>query len=252
MIEINFTLGPAIVAGFLATLGATTAFGFAIAVVVIAFAIFLASPTLRYFRRSGPGKRSLLGPLAEPRLILLFAATFGNALCYGLLEVGYPAYATALGLPALAGAILAVNSLGSAIGGGLFGGLHFKAPVERQFACVMALMALPVFLHAWVSAPVAFGVVAFFAGALIAPSIASQSVLVSRLAPAQYATEAFTWSSTFIVGGLGSGLALGGFLAETVGLRSVFVTGGGVMATMAVVALLVTAPRAAKPLRAER
>jgi MFS family permease len=252
MIEINFTLGPAIVAGFLATLGATAAFGFAIAVVVIAFAIFLASPTLRYFKRSASIRRSLLGPLGEPRLILLFTATFGNALCYGLLEVGYPAYATTLGLPALAGALLAVNSLGSATGGGLFGGLHFKAPVERQFACVMALMALPVLLHAWVSVPVAFGAVAFLAGALIAPSIACQSVLVSRLAPSHYATEAFTWSSTFIVSGLGAGMALGGFLVETTGYRSVFATGAAVVATMAVVALLVTAPRQAKAARAGR
>jgi predicted MFS family arabinose efflux permease len=250
MIEINFTLGPAIVAGILATLGATMAFGFAIAVVVVAFLIFFASPALRYFKRSAPMVRSLLGPLAEPRLVLLFAATFGNALCYGLLEVGYPAYGTSLGLPAIAGILLAVNSLGSALGGALFGGLHFKAPVERQFACVMALMAVPVLLHAYVSTPLAFGVVAFLAGALIAPSIASQSVLVSRLAPSHYATEAFTWSSTFIVSGLGSGMALGGFLVETASLGSVFVTGASVVGTMAVIAFLVTAPRAAKSARA--
>jgi MFS family permease len=180
--------------------------------------------------------------LGEPRLILLFAATFANALCYGLLEVGYPAYATALGSPALAGAFLAVNSLGSALGGGLFGGLHFKVPVERQFAFVMALMALPVLLHAWVDMPAAFGLVAFLAGALIAPSIACQSVLVSRLAPSHYATEAFTWASTFIVSGLGTGMALGGFLVETTGYRSVFATGAAVVGAVAAIALVITAP----------
>jgi predicted MFS family arabinose efflux permease len=116
----------------------------------------------------------------------------------------------------------------------------------------MAMMALPVFLHAWVSAPLAFGLCAFFAGALIAPSIASQSVLVSRLAPSHYATEAFTWSSTFIVSGLGTGMALGGLLVETVSLGSVFVTGGSVVAGMAVIALLVTAQRPAKPVQAQR
>ena len=52
-----------------------------------------------------------------------------------------------------------------------------------------------------VASPVLFAIVAFFAGTLIAPSIASQSVLVSRLAPSHYATEAFTWSTTFIVAG---------------------------------------------------
>jgi len=59
-------------------------------------------------------------------------------------------------------------------------------------------------LHWFVDVPFAFAVVAFVAGAAIAPSIACQSVLVSRLAPSHYATEAFTWSSTFIVSGLGA------------------------------------------------
>jgi predicted MFS family arabinose efflux permease len=91
-----------------------------------------------------------------------------------------------------------------------------------------------------VSTTLAFGVVAFLAGALIAPSIASQSVLVSRLAPSKYATEAFTWSTTFIVSGLGAGMALGGFLVEHVSLRAAFATGSAIVAAMALLALTIT------------
>ena len=72
--------------------------------------------------------------------------------------------------------------------------------------------------------------VAFLAGASIAPSIACQSVLVSRLAPAQYATEAFTWSSSFILLGLGAGMALGGWLIEASGPKSPFLAGAFLMA----------------------
>ena len=244
MIEINFTLGPAIVAFLLAHASATAAFGFAIAVVVVALVIFLAGPTLRYFAKSEETERHMFGPLTEPRLWLVFAASFGLTTCFGLLEVGYPAYATALAMPALGGVLLAINSLGSALGGAIFGGLNLRAPVERQFACVLGLMAIPVFLHTVVTGTVGFAVVAFFAGALIAPSIASQSVLISRLAPARYATEAFTWSSTFIVSGLGAGMALGGFLVEATGLRSAFATGSAIVAAMALVGLAIT-PRAA-------
>ena len=107
------------------------------------------------------------------------------------------------------------------------------ASVERQFACAMGLMAVPLFLHALFLHPVAFAIVAFFAGALIAPSITAQSVLVSRLAPAKYATEAFTWSSTFIVSGIGTGVAVGGYIVETAGLRAAFASGGVIMAAMA-------------------
>jgi len=158
----------------------------------------------------------------EPRLLLVFVATFGLSVCFGLIEVGYPAFAIAMGMPAIAGLLLAINSVGSALGGTLYGGLHFRATVERQLAAAMALMSIPLLLHALWQVPLVFAIVAFFAGALIAPSITAQSVLVSRFAPAKYATEAFTWSSTFIVSGIGSGMALGGWLVEKASLGAAF------------------------------
>ena len=245
-IEINFTLGPAIIAGMLAFTSPTAAFALAIGVVAAAVGIYLASGTLKYFKRVVSAERHLLGPLTEVRLWLVFTATFGTAMALGLLEVGYPAYATLLGVPALAGILLAINSLGSALGGALFGGLHLRAPIERQYATVLALMSVPLFLHAIFQQPFAFCVLAFVAGALIAPSITAQSVLVSRFAPAQYATEAFTWSSTFIVSGLGAGMAIGGAMVESTGLRSAFALGGVVVGVMSVLILVaLPAPRAA-------
>ena len=80
--------------------------------------------------------------------------------------------------------------------------------------------------------------VAFLAGIAIAPTITAQTLLVSRLAPSKYATEAFTWSSTFIVSGLGMGMAVGGVLIETVATKSVFLVGSLVVAAMAALALL--------------
>jgi MFS family permease len=246
-IELNFTLGPAIVALLLATAGATAAFAVAIVTVVAAVVVFVASGALRFTGGAeAGGKRHLLGPLTEPRLWLVYIAIFGHAVCFGLLEVGYPAYATLLGATALGGVLLAINSVGSALGGAIYGGVSIRAPVERQFAVAIGLMALPLVLHALLlDHPVGFTVVAFLAGALIAPSIAAQSVLVSRLAPRRYATEAFTWSSTFIVSGLGTGIALGGALAEAVGLRFAFLVGAIVVSAMALVALAIRPLRVA-------
>jgi MFS family permease len=241
-IELNFTLGPAIVAGILATLGATTAFAASIAVVVFSFLIFTSSRTLDYFKVEPHAERHLLGPLTEPRLWVVFIATAGVTTCFGLLEVGYPAYGTLLVFPALGGVLLAINSLGSAAGGTLYGGLNFRAPIERQFAGALGLMSLPLVVHAVFMQPVAFAITAFFAGALIAPSIAAQNVLVSRLAPAQYATEAFTWSSCFILLGLGAGMAMGGALVEHVGLRANFAAGAVLVAGMALLTVFALAP----------
>ena len=251
MIEINFTIGPAIIAAILATAGATTAFATVIGFVVASVFIFFFSPALRYFKRGEPVERHMFGPLTEPRLLLVFTSTFGLTMAFGLIEVGYPAFGTALAAPALAGVLLSVNSIGSAIGGAIFGGLHLKMRIERQLATTMGLMAIPLMLHAIFQQPLVFGVVAFFCGLFIAPSIASQSVLVSRLAPSKYAAEAFTWSSCFIVSGLGAGMALGGLLVETTGLRSAFVCGALITSAMSIVALQITPPRAAREAAAD-
>jgi predicted MFS family arabinose efflux permease len=234
----------------LATWNATAAFAIAIGTVVIAVFVFLASPALRYFKLETGVERHLLGPLTEPRLWLVFITTFGLAMGVGFMEVGYPAYGTAQSFPALGGVLLAINSMGSAVGGGIYGGVHFKIPVERQLACALALMAVPLFLHAVVPTTLLFACVAFLAGALIAPSVAAQSVLVSRLAPSRYATEAFTWSSTFIVSGIGAGMALGGAIVETVGIRPAFATGSAIVGAMALLALAISPQSAASKARA--
>jgi MFS family permease len=249
-IEINFTLGPALIAVILATWNATAAFAIAIGTVVIAIFVFLASPALRYFKLETGVKRHLLGPLTEPRLWLVFITTFGLAMGVGFMEVGYPAYGTALAMPALGGVLLAVNSMGSAVGGAIYGGVHFRLPVERQLAGALALMAVPLFLHAIAPTTFLFACVAFLAGALIAPSVAAQSVLVSRLAPSRYATEAFTWSSTFIVSGIGAGMALGGAIVEAIGIRYAFVTGAAIVGAMALLALTISPQSAAAQARA--
>ena len=249
-IEINFTIGPALIAALLAAFSTTSAFAFAIAVVIFSVTIFVASGVTKLLKRVSGAERHLLGPLTEWRLCLLFVATFGTAMAFGVLEVGYPAYGTALAAPAIAGILLAVNSVGSAVGGALYGGMHFKAPIERQYATILAFMSLPLFLHMAMWPPLAFMVVAFFAGALIAPSITAQSVLVSRYAPAKYATEAFTWSSTFIVSGLGAGMAIGGMLVETTGLAAAFLLAGTSAACMSVLILLALPVRAPVAVRA--
>jgi MFS family permease len=232
LIELNFTLGPALVALVLALFGATAAFGLAIATVAASAVTYIASGALELFKRVAEAERHLLGPLTEPRLRVVFIAMYGITIGFGILEVGYPAFSTLLGMGALAGVLLAINSLGSATGGAIYGGLHFRAPIERQFAACMLLMALPFGLHAAWLDPVFFGVLAFFAGALIAPTLTAHAVLVSRLAPPKYATEAFTWSSTFIVSGLGTGMAVGGWLAENEGLPTMFLSAAALILAM--------------------
>ena len=236
--ELCFTVGPLLVALIITLSNPSVGFLITTTMVFAAFLIFMASPALNYWQQSSAEERHLLGPLTDPQLLLLLVVTFGLATAFGLLEVGYPALATSLSLPALAGVLLAVNSVGSAVGGAVYGLMRINMPLERQFGILLGMMVLPLLLHAWVSQLLLLGIVAFIAGATIAPSIAAQSILVSRLAPQKYATEAFTWSSTFIVSGIGAGMASGGALAETYNATTPFIIAALVMASMTAMSLL--------------
>ncbi len=243
--ELCFTVGPLIVALVIAISNPQGAFLTTIVMLFAAYWIFISSPILKYWQQSPATERHLLGPLTDPQLVLLFVITFGLTTAFGLMEVGYPALATSLSIPALAGVMLAVNSVGSAVGGAVYGVLHPKLSLERQFSILLGMMVLPLLLHAWVNHLLLLGIVAFIAGATIAPSIAAQSVLISRMAPQKYATEAFTWSSTFIVSGIGAGMAAGGALAESYTARMPFVIAALVMAAMAALALLLNVKQVA-------
>jgi predicted MFS family arabinose efflux permease len=74
-------------------------------------------------------------------------------------------------------------------------------------------------LLAW--AP-AFGLWCIAAGVAMAPALIMQSMLVARISPQQHSTEAFTWSSTGLLTGVGLGLTLGGVLLEYARSPAVF------------------------------
>jgi MFS family permease len=222
MIEFNFTVGPALIA--LILLLATPRAALAVTWIFVSCAVplFLLSPAPRYFKISRDVERHLLGPLTEPRLLLIYATTAALTFMFGMIEVGYPGFATGLGQPALGGALIAFCSIGSALGGFAYGGMRFAAPVDRQLSLFMLAMVLPLALQAWVTSTWAFAFLAFACGLLIAPSLTALTLLVTRRAPERYATEAFTWLSTCVVIGIGAGMAAAGQLVETAGAQSAF------------------------------
>ena len=227
LIEFSFTAGPALIALLLAIGSPTIAFGAAFVFVMLAVPTFVASPALRYWQHDPHAKRHLLGPLTEPRLLAVFATTFLLTLALGLLEVAYPGFAAKVHRPPLAGLLIAANSIGSAVGGLIYGGLHLALARERQLRWIIALLVLPLALQALIASAGLLAIVAFIAGLCIAPSLTVVTLLISSYAPARYATEAFTWSATCIVSGIGAGNALGGLLLEHYDPAIVFTASGG-------------------------
>jgi len=246
LIELAFTVGPGLIALLLAVGSPVVAFGAAWIFTTIAVPLFLASPALRYWRHDPHAERHLLGPLTEFRLLGVFATTFLLTMSLGLLEISYPGFAAREGNVPLAGVLLAINSAGSAIGGLLYGGLHIAPAVERQLRTLLAIIVAPLALHSIISSAAWLCVAAFIAGLCIAPALTIVTLLVSSYAPARYATEAFTWSATCIVSGIGAGNALGGYLLERFEVPLVFGTSAAVAALAAVCAILLPLPRSAK------
>lgn len=244
LVELAFTVGPALIAVLLAIGSPAIAFGAAFVFTTVAVPVFLASPALRYWRHEPHAERHLLGPLTEPRLLAVFATTFLLTFSLGLLEIGYPGFAAQAGSPPLAGILLAVTSAGSAVGGLMYGGVHVALAPERQLRRLLGIVVLPLALHAIIASAGWLALVAFIAGLGIAPALTVVTLLVSSYAPARYATEAFTWSATCIVSGIGAGNALGGLLLERFNPAVVFASSAAVALLAAGCALMLRAPRA--------
>ena len=237
LIELAFTVGPMLVALLLAVASPRAAFAAACLLVALAVPIFAWSPALKYWRHQPGGERRLLGPLADPRLLAVYAVTFLLMFALGLLEIGYAGFATAAGMPAFAGILISVNSIGSGAGGLLYGGVQLAMPVERQLPRLLLLVVLPLAAHAVTASPWLLAALALVAGVGIAPALTVVMLLISTNAPSRYATEAFTWSTTFLVGGLGAGHALGGSIVQAEGARAVFAVAAGAAAMAAIGAL---------------
>ena len=157
---------------------------------------------------------TLLVPLAQTRFVARITVVVCYAIAFGLTELGATAYANEAGHPALAGVFLGLMSVGSAFGGLAYGSVHWHAPLLRQFSTTLAIMGAGLLVLAAPWSHVVFGVLCVFAGVVMAPALIIQSMLVAKIARPEHTTEAFTWSSSALLAGVGLGMALGGVLVE--------------------------------------
>jgi MFS family permease len=233
LIEVIFILGPMLVALFVAYATPATAVYFAAACGLVGTALFVRSPALLGWHIEVRSTPSLLGPLAEPEfrrlvlLVLCFAAAFG------FLEIGVTAYAAESGAAALAGVLLGVMSAGSALGGLAYGSRAWHFPLARQFAAALSLMGLGLAVLALRWSPLPFAVFCMIAGVAMAPALIIQSMLAAKIARAEHATEAFTWTTSALLAGVGIGLAGGGALLEFFSSRSALAAGAAAALTAA-------------------
>lgn len=214
LIELIFIVGPMLVALFVAVASAATAVLFSAACGGIGTFLFLRSPPLRSWRIEVRTAGSLLGPLGERNFIPLIGVILCYSMAFGLLEIGLAAYATEKSNPALAGVLLGIMSAGSALGGLAYGSRSWHFPLTRQFALMLALMGAGLLVLGLPWRPWPFALWSMFAGVVMAPALIIQSMLVAKTARPEHVTEAFTWSASALLSGIGIGMAAGGAILE--------------------------------------
>jgi hypothetical protein len=223
LIETVFILGPMLVALLTALASPAAAVFLAAACGTLGTVLFLRSPALAEWRVEARQRDGLLGPLAAPGFLPMVAVIVCYSSAFGLVEIGVTAYATEHGKAAWAGVLLGLMSLGSALGGIAYGSRPWHAPLAHQFALTLGVMAFGLSLLVLRWTPWAFALLSVLAGVVMAPALTIQSMLVARTAPPEQSTEAFTWSASALLSGVGIGFVVGGALLEQSGSSSVFV-----------------------------
>jgi predicted MFS family arabinose efflux permease len=193
--------------------------------VVVGTAWFLAELPAEIADRRVPAarERHWAGALRSPGLQTIVIAMLPVGFSFGAIEVMLPAFADAEGNRQFAGVLIAIWSLGSALGGILYGARPRLLPLRTMHLWTAAFVPVGMALLALANSLAAMGVLVVFAGLPIAPLIATRNELAGAVALPGSETEAFTWPLTALVSGVALGAAVAGALADGPGWRAAVV-----------------------------
>jgi predicted MFS family arabinose efflux permease len=238
LIEVMFIAGPMLVAFFVAYATPSTAVWVAAACGSAGALLFLGA--LGEWKIDCGRDRTFLGPLAQRDFAVLIAIVLCYALAFGLTEIAVAANAIEAHRPALAGLFLGLMSAGSAFGGLAYGSRSWRGPLLRQFSATLAVMGAGLLVLAGPWSVSAFGGLCVLAGVVMAPALIIQSMLVAKIAKPEQVTEAFTWSTSALLAGIGFGMAAGGALVEWGRSPAALGAGGAAALIAAAVAWVMT------------
>ena len=126
----------------------------------------------------------------------------GLGAALGSAEVVTVAFTAEHGVPQMSGVVLAVWALGSLIAGLWYGGVHWRAPVERRLLIGAVALAVTMAPLPWVDSVLLLGVALFGCGMTIAPTLVALTACVEEWVPPQRLTEAITWTVTGLLLGV--------------------------------------------------
>ncbi|WEE05376.1 MFS transporter [Serratia marcescens] len=234
--EVAFIVGPPIAVGLSVALfpeAGPLAAALLLVAGVSAFA-WQKSTQPPIYPRNNQRQRAIL---AMPSMQILVLTLIALGTIVGTVDVISVAFAEQQGQPAAASIVLSVYAGGSCLAGLIFGAIKLPSPLPRQFlyaAFATALTTLPLL---WVHNVLTLAAAMFVAGLFFAPTMIVAMGLVERLVPPSRLTEGLTWMVTGLGVGVALGAALAGLAIDAVGIKAGF----GVTLTAGLVVLLVAA-----------
>ncbi|WP_432284627.1 MFS transporter [Aminobacter sp. BA135] len=161
-------------------------------------------PKVRAPELASVGSAIALRPVQIITLALIFVgAIFATA------EVSAVAITKELGQPTAASLVIGVYAAGSLIVGLIVGALNLKAPKQRLLAMSIAIVALTTLPLLVADTVPLLALAIFVSGVAISPTFIMAFGLIERRVPEAMLTEGITWVMT----GIGIGMALGAFVA---------------------------------------
>ncbi|SBT92168.1 hypothetical protein GA0115233_10415 [Streptomyces sp. DI166] len=175
-------------------------------------AVLSAAPS-RQWQPEGTQAGGLLGPLQHGGLRLLFLAVSGVGFSLGAMNVWAVSIADRHGMALLSGVIPSALSVGSLLGGILYGRLRRHGPLGTQLRTAALLFALAWVPLATCPGPIAATALTALPGLFLTALITSAFLTVVALAPADTRTEAYAWLIAAVGTGQAAGTALAGALS---------------------------------------
>ena len=235
--EISVVTAPAIVALIVAVASPTVAVLIAASLGASAAFAFSLTPASRRWR----GTRheiGWLGPLSAPGMRTVCGVLLMFGIAFGVVQVAVPAFTLDRGSASAGGVLLACLSLGSLIGGLVYGSRNWPGTLPPRLAGVMISLGAGYALLSLPSDYLPLAVLLVIAGTLLAPASVICSTLLDDVAPGGTVTEAYAVMVTGIVAGIAAGQALGGSIVESASYDAAVLVAGGIAACGAIVVRL--------------
>lgn len=235
--EAIWTTGPLLVAVAIALGSPAVAVLLSGAIIICGTVWFSTAPATRQWRGAGRAARRP-SAMRSPGLRVIIAATVLMGLGVGAVEVALPGIAVHAGSRAASGVLLGLWSIGSLVGGLVYGSRPWRARLSLRYPALLALVCLTTLPLIFVGTLAAAIPLSLLSGIAFAPTLTCQYTLVGAIAVRSSATVAFAWMSTALVGGIAVGSAAAGPLVQHGGIGSAIGLGCATTGLAAVIATL--------------